>query len=194
MATKAFKMIENYLYMSHLDSFVILPTYPEQINDSMSATFTSTQPLSRSAPIYAYSYSGPRSITFTLVLHRELMTQINTNVSNLDIKKLDIGDDYVDTIIKQLQAIAVPKYASASKMVNPPTVSVRFGNEIYIHGIVDGGVAVNYSLPLLDNNKYAQVSISFTVSEIDPYSAETIAQQGSFRGLNKSLERRIYKK
>lgn len=194
MATKAFKMIENYLYMSHLDSFVILPTYPEQINDAMSATFTSTQPLSRSAPIYAYSYSGPRSITFTLVLHRELMTQINTNVSNLDIKKLDIGDDYVDTIIKQLQAIAVPKYVSASKMVNPPTVSVRFGNEVYIHGIVDGGVAVTYSLPLLDNNKYAQVSISFTVSEIDPYSAETIAQQGSFRGLNKSLERRIYKK
>ena len=180
--------------MSHLDSFVILPTYPEQINDAMSATFTSTQPLSRSAPIYAYSYSGPRSITFTLVLHRELMTQINTNVSNLDIKKLDIGDDYVDTIIKQLQATAVPKYASASKMVNPPTVSVRFGNEVYIHGIVDGGVAVTYSLPLLDNNKYAQVSISFTVSEIDPYSAETIAQQGSFRGLNKSLERRIYKK
>lgn len=194
MATKAFKMIENYLYMSHLDSFVILPTYPEQITDAMNATFTSTQPLSRSAPIYAYSYSGPRSITFTLVLHRELMTQINTNVSNLDIKKLDIGDDYVDTIIKQLQAIAVPKYASASKMVNPPTVSVRFGNEVYIHGIVDGGVAVTYSLPLLDNNKYAQVSISFTVSEIDPYSAETIAQQGSFRGLNKSLERRIYKK
>lgn len=194
MATKAFKMIENYLYMSHLDSFVILPTYPEQINDAMNATFTSTQPLSRSAPIYAYSYSGPRSITFTLVLHRELMTQINTNVSNLDIKKLGIGDDYVDTIIKQLQAIAVPKYASASKMVNPPTVSVRFGNEVYIHGIVDGGVAVTYSLPLLDNNKYAQVSISFTVSEIDPYSAETIAQQGSFRGLNKSLERRIYKK
>lgn len=194
MATKAFKMIENYLYMSHLDSFVILPTYPEQITDTMNATFTSTQPLSRSAPIYAYSYSGPRSITFTLVLHRELMTQINTNVSNLDIKKLDIGDDYVDTIIKQLQAIAVPKYASVSKLVNPPTVSVRFGNEVYIHGIVDGGVAVTYSLPLLNNNKYAQVSISFTVSEIDPYSAETIAQQGSFRGLNKSLERRIYKK
>ena len=194
MATKAFKMIENYLYMSHLDSFVVLPTYPERIDDSMNATFTSTQPLSRSAPIYAYSYSGPRSITFNLTLHRELMTQINTDVSNLDIKKLDIGDDYIDTLIKQLQAIAVPKYASASKMVNPPTVSVRFGNEIYIHGIVDGGVTVTYSLPLLDNNKYAQVSIAFTVSEIDPYSAETIAQQGSFRGLNKSLERRIYKK
>jgi len=194
MISKTFNMIENYLYMSHLDAFVVLPTYPESISDNMPASYTATTPLSRSAPIYAYSNSGPRTLQVTLVLHRELMTQINTNVSNLDLSKLDINDDYVDTIIKQLQAIAVPKYAAANKMVNPPTVSVRFGNEIYIHGIVDGGVSVVYSLPLLENNKYAQVTITFTVTETEAYSAETIAQQGSFRGLNRSLERRIYKR
>lgn len=122
------------------------------------------------------------------------MAQINTNVSNINSEELEIGEDYIDYLIKNLQAMAVPKYAAANRMVNPPQVSVRFGNEVYIHGIVEGGISVTYSLPLLQNDKYSKVDISFTVSEIDPYSAETIAEQGSFRGLNKSLERRIYKK
>ena len=45
------------------------------------------------------------------------MTQINYGVSNLSV---ELGDDYVDTIIKQLQAVALPSYKAASKMVNPP--------------------------------------------------------------------------
>lgn len=194
MIAKTFNVIENYIYMSHLDRFLILPTYPESITDTMSASYTSTTPLSRSAPIYAYSKSGPRSLQINLALHRDLMYQLNYESSNINLSELEIGDDYIDYLIKNLQAIAVPKYVASNRMVNPPQVSVRFGNEIYIHGIVDGSIGVTYSLPLLENDKYAQVGISFTVSEIDPYSAETIAEQGSFRGLSKSLERRIYKK
>lgn len=194
MISKVFTMIENYIYMSHLDKFLVIPTYPESIQDSMSASFSSTTPLSRSAPIYAYSNSGPRTVQINLNLHRELMYQVNTEQSNINPKELEIGEDYIDYLIKNLQAISVPKYVASNRMVNPPQVSVRFGNEIYIHGIVEGAVGVTYSLPLLENNKYAQVSVSFNVSEIDPYSAETIAEQGSFRGLSKSLERRIYKK
>ena len=78
-------------------------------------------------------------------------------------------------------------------MVNPPMVAIRFGNEIYIKGIVNGSVSVEYSGPILPNNKYALVNISFTVTEVDPYDAETVAVSGSFRGLNKTLERRLYK-
>ena len=85
------KMIENYIYLYHLDTFVVLPTYPETITDTLNSTFAETSILARSAPIYSYSYSGPRSIQFTFSLHRDMMSQINYNVSNL---KLDIGDDY----------------------------------------------------------------------------------------------------
>ena len=85
------------------------------------------------------------------------------------------GDDYVDTIIKNLQAIALPSYKNAVKLVNPPQVAVRFGNEIFIKGIVNGGVTVTYSLPILSDNKYAIVEVQFTVTEIDPYDAETVA-------------------
>lgn len=184
------KMIENYLYMYHTDTFVVLPTYPETITDTLNSTFSETAILSRSAPIYSYSYSGPRQVQITLSLHRDMMTQINYGVSNIT---LELGDDYVDTIIKQLQAIALPKYMASEKMVNPPMVAVRFGNDIFIKGIVNGGVSVTYSLPILSNGKYAQVQISFTVSEVDPYDAETVMTQGSLRGVSRTLERRLYK-
>lgn len=192
-------MIDNYLYIYHIGydpktgqkgQFVVLPTYPETIQDSLTSTFTSSTPLSRSAPIFSYSRSGPRSMQITLAFHRDMMTEINYGVSNLSVA---LGDDYVDTIIKNLQACALPSYKAASKMIEPPMVALRFGNEIFIKGIIDGGVTVTYKLPILDNNKYSQVEIGFTVTEIDPYDAETVAEKGSFRGMSSTLEKRLGK-
>ena len=188
MADRTFNMVTNYIYLYHLDKFILLPTYPETIQDTLSSTFASTQPLARSAPIMSYSYSGPRSIQVSLTLHREMMTQINYGSSNLN---LEIGDDYIDTMIKQLQAVALPRYQASVKMVNPPMVVLRFGNEIYIKGVVNGGISVTYSGPILADDKYAVVSVSFTI--VDPYDAESIQSQGSLRGLSKTLERRLYK-
>lgn len=191
MSTKSFNLIENYIYLFHLDKFVVLPTVPESIQDTMSSTFSQTNILSRSAPLLAYSYSGPRTLQITLNLHRDLMSQINYGVSNLNV---EMGDDYVDTIIKSLQAIALPRYETAGKLVNPPMIFIRFGNDIAIKGVVQGGVSTTYNLPLLENGKYSQVAISFTVVEIDPYDAETVMSSGSFRGLNTTLERRVWKR
>lgn len=183
-------LIENYLYLFHLDKFVLLPTYPDSVQDQMSATFTPANPLMRSAPIFAYSYSGPRTIQVNLSLHRDMMTQLNYGVSNLN---LDIGDDYIDTLIKDLQTMVLPRYDVGVKMVNPPMVALRFGNDIYIKGICNGPISVTYSGPILEGNKYALVNISFNISEVDPYSAESVATLGSFRGINKTLERRLFK-
>ena len=128
-AGKTYNGINSYIYLHHTDKFVVLPVIPESIQDQMTSTFSTTNPLARSAPIFAYSNSGPRTMQISLTLHREMMTQVNLGVSNLNV---DIGDDYVDTIIKELQSMAVPKYAANNKMVNPPMVSLRIGNEIFI--------------------------------------------------------------
>lgn len=189
-----FDLITNYIYLYHIDKFIVLPTYPETIQDTLNSTFQQTNALARSAPIFTYSNSGPRSMQITLNLHRDLMTQINYGVSNINLNEVDIGDDYIDTMIKQLQAIALPAYATAEKMVNPPMVALRFGNEIYIKGVVTSGITVTYGLPLLANDKYASVSVSFSVSEVDPYDANSVMVNGSFRGLNKTLERRLFKR
>jgi hypothetical protein len=63
----------------------------------LQSTFATESILARSAPIFAYSNSGPRSIGINLSLHRDMMQMMNYKRSNLNV---EIGDDYVDTIIK----------------------------------------------------------------------------------------------
>lgn len=184
------KLIENYIYLYHLDQFVIIPVWPDSIQDSLTSTFASSNPLSRSAPIYSYSNSGPRSMQINLKLHRDMMQNVNVGRSNL---KLNVGEDYIDTLIKCMQACALPNYKDASKMVDPPSVAIRFGNDVFIKGIINGGVTITYSGPILTNNKYALVDVGFTIYETSPYSADEVARQGSFRGLDKTLERRLYR-
>lgn len=189
MSKRIFKMIDNYIYLYHTDTIIALPLYAESVTDSMGANYNSTSPLSRSAPIPSYASSGPRQVSLTFDLHRDMMQQINYGVSNLDTT---IDDDYVDYLVKSLQACAVPQYNATQKMVDPPLVAVRLGNDIFIKGIVNGTVNVTYKLPVLENGKYACISVTFNVQEVDPYSADQIQSQGSYRGISKTLERRVY--
>jgi len=185
-----FDLITNYIYLYHTNQFIILPSYPDSITDSLSANFNSENPMLRTAPIFSYSNSGPRSMDVSITLQRDIMSQINQGKSNL---KMELGDDYVDTIIKQLQAIALPRYANADKMVDPPMVAVRFGNEVFIKGVVIGGVSVTLQKPIIKGDKYEQVSIRFEVKEIQPYDALSVQQNGLMRGLNTTLERKIFR-
>ena len=192
--SRPFAMIDNYIYLHHVEEFIILPVYPQQVSDQMTVTFTQSTPLMRTAPIYSYSNSGPRSVSISLQLHREMMQQVNYMKSNATV---EIGDDYVDTMIKYMQAMALPKYGAAEKMVNPPLVSLRIGDDIFIKGVISGSVSTTYNLPIIQdsngNDRYALVDINFGINEVDPYDAETIITAGSFRGLNTSLERNIWK-
>lgn len=187
-------MIENYIYLYHISKCIILPTWPESIQDSQSVTFTPTTPLGRTAPIYSYSYSGPRTVQVNLKLHRDMMYDINYVESDLLI---DTSDDYIDAIVSQIQSIALPQYDSAAKMINPPLVAVRFGDEFFIKGVVTGSVGVTSELPIIQRrdgkSKYAQVNLSFSVSEVTPFDASTVWQIGSFRNVDTNLERNIWR-
>lgn len=191
MATApVFRMIDNYIYLYHIDQFIVIPTFPDSLNDQVGVTYNSSTPMARSAPIYSYSHSGPRSLQINLDLHRDMMHQINYQVSNATIAT---GDDYVDTLIKLVQAAALPAYGASEKMVDPPMVAVRFGNDIFIKGVVTGSVGVTYQSPILANEKYAHVSVSFNVEEVDPYDAQTVLAAGSFRGIDTTLERTFWR-
>lgn len=187
---RIFENIDNYIYFHHLKSLIIVPTYPDNINDRQNATFAPSTPLGRSAPIFSYANSGPRTIGIDLKLHRELMYQVNYQNSKLN---LDLTDDLVDTFIKQIRACVLPEYASSAKMVNPPIVSCKFGKDIFIKGVVNGGVGVSYDLPIIEGGKYATVGVSFEVQEIEPYDASIVFEVGGYRGISTSLERNIYK-
>lgn len=186
---------DNYIVILHLLSekpghtdepiYAVLPQWPDQISDSLNSSFNSQNALSRSAPVFSYQNSGPRSMQISIQLHRDMMDEANYHISNLNIEDMD---DYVDALIKALQAVALPNYHSNTKEVEPPMVAVRFGDEIFIKGVVDGGVTVEYNKPLIGkNNKYALVNISFTVKEVDPMDAKSIATVGSFRNISASF-------
>lgn len=186
---RTFNLITNYIYFYHTNSFILLPVYPDSVTDTSQVNFASTPLLARSAPIYSFSNAGPRTVQINLNLHRDLMTETNYQNSNVN---LDIGDDYVDVLIRSLQAMALPRYDASAKLVDPPIVAIRLGNEIYCKGVVVGSVSTTYQLPILENDKYSQVSVAFTISEIDPYDADIVMRTGSFRGLNTTLERSFW--
>ena len=179
------QFVTNYIYLYHTDKFIIIPEYPESITDNMTLTFNQTQALSRSAPVFTYAYSGPRSVTFNLELHRDMVNDLNITAGNTNLKSNVVSqtDDYVDTLIKELQSIALPRYNVNNRAVIPPRVAVRFGNELFISGVVTSNISCVYNKPILSNGKYAKVSITFTVSEYDPYDATLVSQLGSFRGI-----------
>ena len=190
-------VINSYIYLYHLDKFVVLPDYPESINDSLQSSFAETNALSRTAPVFSYKHSGPRTVsTVSLELHRDMMETLNKDISNLKNNVVDLsGDDYVDTLIKYLQAAALPKYneySTGSKTVIPPMVALRFGNDIFIKGIINSAIQITYRKPILYNDKYAVVTVGFSISEVDPYDAETVLTAGSFRGITRTFKDGIY--
>ena len=179
-----------YLYISHLDEayqYWMLPGYPDKVTDQMNSSFPETTALGRSAPVYTFSNSGPRTIQISLSFHRDAFDEINNfQYPNGSSKFID-GDDMAEKFIHALQAIAVPKYNLSNKAIEPPLVAIRLGREVFIKGIVSSGISVTYNKPILVNEKYAFIDVSFTVSEVDPYDSTTVFQNGSFRGLTATL-------
>lgn len=178
-----------YIYISHLDEspkYWQLPGYPDEVTDNMESTFQPTSALGRSAPVYTYSSSGPRSINISLNFHRDMFEEMPSNVVPNE------GEDKAESFIHAIQAISVPKYNLTNKAIEPPLVAVRLGREVFIKGIVSGGVSVTYRKPILSDEKYAGISISFTVTEVDPYDATTVYKNGSFRGLTATLRKEMH--
>lgn len=181
-----------YVYIYHLSSdvqgegtLIYIPQWPDQISDSLGSHFASTNALSRTAPVFSYIESGPREVQISLQLHRDMMDEVNFKHCNV---KPDDGDDYVDMFIKKLMAVALPNYHTASKEVEPPMVAVKFGDQLFIKGVVDGGITVEYNKPLLTDNKYSLVNIGFKISETEPMDALSISKVGSFRNITRTFQ------
>lgn len=180
-----------YIYISHLDvpenaKYWQLPGYPEEVTDSMQSNFGSATALGRSAPVYTFSNAGPRSINISLNFHRDMFEEMPSNVVPKD------GEDKAESFIHALQAIAVPKYNLSNKAIEPPLVAVRLGSEVFIKGVVTSGITVTFGRPILVNEKYATIKVSFTISEVDPYDATTVFKNGSFRGLTATLRKGMH--
>lgn len=178
---------ENYIYFHHLNKGITIPVDPQTLSDSMQASWASSTPLSRSAPIQSYSNSGPRSVNFQFQLHRDLVKQFNPDWVNMKKYGWVEGYDVVDLLVNNLEACVLPTYQETGKIVNPPIVSVKIRDEIYIKGVV-GSVGKSFNLPIINYGtdrspsfKYALIDLNFSVTETTPYDASIIHSFGSFR-------------
>jgi len=181
--TDTYPFPDNYIYISHLDEglkFWRIPCWPDAISDTMQSNFATTTALGRSAPVYTFSNAGPRTVQITIALHRDIMDDVNTGVSN---SELAMGEDYIDNLVNALRAIAVPRYNLSNKAVEPPLVALRLGREVFIKGVVTSGIGIDFTKPILKNDRYAQVNLSLAISEVDPYDATSVYQNGGFRGV-----------
>ena len=192
MPSNDYNIIDTYIYLYHTDEWLLLPQYPDTVADKLTSTFAQQSALSRTAPIYAYSNSGPREVNISLDLHRDMVNNENIKASNMKVDVVE-GEDYVDTLIKRLQAIALPRFNATEKAIEPPMVAVRFGEDIFIKGIVNGGISIEYQKPIMSNNKYSRVTVNFNVYEVTPYDADSVAKLGSFRGITQQFKDGIYK-
>lgn len=185
--TKSVTDTLNKIYISHLDEgarFWFLPCCPSTITDSMGSEFTSTTALGRSAPVYTYSHSGPRTVTIDLNFRIDAFDDVNANNPTASAKA---GEYEFDAFVKALQAIALPNYDVSNKIIEPPLVALRLSNEVFIKGVVTSPIQVQYDLPIIYGDRYAQVKVSLAVTEVDPYDASAVYKNGSFRGVVKTL-------
>lgn len=141
-----------------------MPCYPVSLNDSLSIDYTSQTVPYRTEPYINYSNSGPRTVSVAFNLHREM-----TNSNGSDI----------DNIINVIQAASYPTVGDSNAI---PT-SLKVGNQVYISGVITGGITTSYSGPIIDG-KYNVYDISFTITEIKGrmiYFADK-RKSGSFMG------------
>lgn len=180
-----YDVFPNFIYLYHTEEAYILPEYPDSVSDKMQSTFQATNALSRTAPVFTYSNSGPRSVQIQLHLHRDMLNEVN-GVNGTII--LEDGEEPIDALIRDIQSIALPVYRVANKQVVPPMVAVRLGNSIFVKGVVQGGVSIEWQKPILDDDRYAQCTLSFEVLEVEPFDATSVAQLGSFRGVTSTFK------
>ena len=124
-----------------------MPCYPKNLSDSVNSSFSSDSLFTSTEPYVVFSNSGPRQVSVSFQLHREMRGYDN--------------DTYIDNIVNTIQAACYP----ISDGVMGVEVRLIIGKDIYIRGIINGSVNISYSGPIIDG-KYNIVDIGFSIQEV----------------------------
>jgi len=184
--------------VSGSDQYLLeLPLYPDQVTESISATWSTQKVLGRSSPVSAYANTDLKTVNFSLDLHRDLMTgsfshtpqtmpdYVNHPENQVAGKQIqnDRGPfgtrTWYTNANKMLQIACYPQYTS--KGLIPPTTYFIFGQMI-LKGYVTS-YQTEWKKPIL-NTFYGWNSVSITM-ECYPdtiISANEIIEKGANRG------------
>lgn len=140
-----------------------MPCYPDSVSDSTDVSYNTSSILGRSEPYSTYNNSGPRTISFTFNMHREMTG----------------NEAEIEQIVRYIESAVYPNYNSN---VAPIRVQVYIGKTIYISGIMTSETT-DWSGPIDDTDKYNLVNVSFTIQETtgNPKSASYVQRYGGYR-------------
>lgn len=146
-------------YVKNLNTNTVTPfvSVPPSITESLGNTVNQSQIPGRSDPLFYYSNSGPRNITFTL--------------SIID----DITPNGIIDTANRLRALAYPKYTGY--VVSSPKCFLRVGKFISLLGFLEN-LEINWQpLPIRDNTyHYADFSFTFSQAVPFPFDASQVEQ------------------
>ena len=136
----------NFAVGEDFQYLIELPMYPEQVTESIGATWTPQNVLGRSSPLSAYANTDLKSVNFGLDLHRDFLTGSFSHTYDTlkdvggSLKQQAAGhqkqtpDGPFDTRTwylsanKMLQMSCYPQYTSSGQI--PPTTYFIFGQMI----------------------------------------------------------------
>lgn len=154
------------LYSSLSDTSMDIPCYPQELEDSRTANYT-TMPdlLYQYEPWYMYETSGPRQVPFTFELHRDMWTG-------------DHRDGKCNQLIRFCEANCFPRFRGSA--VNVPSVTLYVNGDCLISGIMTE-VNKKWSGPLGLDGFYLYCELTLNITEVSktPLNYDTV--------MNKSL-------
>ena len=171
-------MIDSFIYCYHTDTLFYIPVTPDTLPNTYQSKFSLEEIMNRTAPKAVFSGSGPRTLTVNLDIHQQLFAL--DNPSNPSITK---------DLVKTLISCAYPEYDPENSRIKPPMVLMKFGEACTIRGVITSGVTCEYSGPWLKDGTRAMARISFTITEVDQYSASFLKQFGANVPLPTDLDR-----
>ena len=139
------------LYSSLAGESIDIPVYPEELEDSVKANYT-TMPdlLYQYEPWYVYQSSGPRSNSYTFHMHRDMWTG-------------DHRDGKANELIRFCQAACYPEYSGSA--VYSDTVTLYVKGSALITGILTA-VNVKWSGPIGLDGYYLDFELVLDITEV----------------------------
>lgn len=139
------------LYSSLADKSVYFPVYPEELDDETIANYEQMpDTIFQYEPWQTYKSSGPRSITLTFKMHRDMWSG-------------DHRDGKCQELVRFCQAQCYPRYRGAA--VFTPIVSMYIEGQQYIRGIVTS-VKPHWEGPIGLDGWYLVCNLDISITEV----------------------------
>lgn len=139
------------LYSSLDGTSIDFPVYPEELDDGVSATYT-TMPdmIYQYEPWQVYQSSGPRSGKYTFDMHRDMWSG-------------DHRDGKCNELIRFCEANCYPEYNGSA--VNVATVTFYIKGDALITGVMTDA-SVNWDGPIGLDGWYLHCKLSISITEV----------------------------